>query len=82
MMLEDPTLPGDERSKAAAAVQEKKALPGLSLELTVHNHHIVARDDACSVSHVVWEQRTPKGARLPLQVPDDESPHPASQEKK
>ena len=73
MMLEDPTLPGGERSKATNAIQQNKASPGLSLELTVHNHHIVARDDACSVSHVVWEQRTPAGTRLPLQAPAEPS---------
>ena len=71
MMLEDPTLPGGDRLEATTSTQENKVSPGLSLELTVHNHHIVARDDACSVSHVVWEQRSPAGARLPLQAPTE-----------
>ena len=31
---------------------------GLVIEATVTNQHIIKREDACSVSHVVWEQVT------------------------
>lgn len=65
MLLEDPNLRSSKRVKVTTAVDEGKAELGLSLELTVNNHHIIARDKACSVSHVVWEQRTPEGIRLP-----------------
>jgi hypothetical protein len=30
---------------------------GLALELFINNRHILLRDQACSVSHVVWEQQ-------------------------
>jgi hypothetical protein len=30
---------------------------GLALELSINNRHILLRDQACSVSHVVWEQQ-------------------------
>jgi transcriptional regulator of nitric oxide reductase len=33
-------------------------LVGLEVTITIHNHHIVKRDDSCSVSHVIWEQKT------------------------
>ena len=33
-------------------------LVGLVVEATVMNQHIIHREDACSVSHVVWEQVT------------------------
>jgi len=53
-------------SAATAAAAHTAQFVGLSLELTVHNHLIIARDKACSVSHVIWEQRTPQGVRLPV----------------
>jgi hypothetical protein len=34
----------------------KEEMVGLVVEATVVNQHIINRDDACSVSHVVWEQ--------------------------
>jgi hypothetical protein len=33
---------------------------GLQVTATIHNNHINRRDEACSISHIVWEQRTVK----------------------
>ena len=36
--------------------EQRRQEVGLLLTATVHNQHIVQRDEACSISHVVWEQ--------------------------
>ncbi|CAB9507013.1 expressed unknown protein [Seminavis robusta] len=66
MLLEDPLLPDDRKLELTEAVKSGLVEVGLSLELHVHNHFLVARETACSISQVVWEQRTPDGPRLPL----------------
>jgi hypothetical protein len=66
MLLEDPLLPLEEKAAAKKTIESGEALIGLPLDLTVHNHLIIALRDACSVSHVVWEHRIPGGNRLPL----------------
>jgi len=66
MLLEDPLLRASERKQLTQEKVEGKTLVGLSLDLTVHNHLIIARDKACSVSHVVWEVRTPGDIRFPI----------------
>jgi hypothetical protein len=81
MLLEDPLLPLEEKAAAAKAVESGEALMGLSLDLTVHNHLIIALRDACSVSHVVWEQRIPRGSRLPLGGKAKAVPSPHSHQK-
>ena len=75
MLLEDPLLPLNERKAATKALESGEALIGLPLSLTVHNHLIVAISDACSVSHVVWEQCNPGGTRLPLRKATTDSSH-------
>jgi hypothetical protein len=37
---------------------------GLALELSISNRHILLRDQACSVSHVVWEQQRMESENL------------------
>lgn len=37
--------------------EARDAEVGLALELSINNRHILNRDQACSVSHVVWEQQ-------------------------
>ena len=69
MLLEDPLLPSAQKRSLTRAIESNKTLIGMSLELSVHNHKIVAMDKACSLSHVVWEQRSPGGVRLPLPKP-------------
>lgn len=75
MLLEDPLLLLAEKKSLTEAIEANKTSIGLSLELSVHNHKIIARDKACSVSHVVWEQRTPGGLRLPLAPIPKEKQH-------
>ena len=38
--------------------QARDAAVGLVLDVSIVNRHIVQRDQACSVSHVVWEQQS------------------------
>jgi len=44
-----PKLRGDD--------EEEQSVVGLVLTATIHNQHIVRREEACSISHVVWEQQ-------------------------
>lgn len=81
MLLEDPLLPLEQKVAAIKAVESGEALMGLPLDLTVHNHLIIALRDACSVSHVVWEQRIPGGNRLPLGGKAKAVPSPPSHQK-
>ena len=37
--------------------EEERSVVGLLLTATIHNQHIVRREEACSISHVVWEQQ-------------------------
>lgn len=43
------------RSNTHRQVEWRNDQVGLLLTITVTNHRIVRRDDACSISHVVWE---------------------------
>jgi hypothetical protein len=68
LLLEDSKIPdyGNKKRKARQDFEAGSTTLGLSLELSVHNHRIIAREKACSVSHVVWEQRKPDDPRFPL----------------
>jgi hypothetical protein len=44
------------RTKSQQHDHESDVAVGLSVEILVRNHHIMDRDAACSVSHVVWEE--------------------------
>jgi hypothetical protein len=46
----------EEAAKSIPADQDETAV-GLAVEVRVVNQHIVQREQACSVSHVVWEQQ-------------------------
>jgi hypothetical protein len=81
MLLEEPLLPLEEKAAAKKAIESGEALIGLPLDLTVHNHLIIALRDACSVSHVVWEQRIPGGNRLPLGEKAKTVTNPSSNQK-
>lgn len=41
---------------------------GLGVEIAVSNHHIMSRDFACSISHVVWEETGSVAASLTVQA--------------
>lgn len=45
-------LPPDQRNEM------RDAVVGLTVDASVTNRHILQRDQACSISHVVWEQQT------------------------
>lgn len=68
MLLDNTELPnGDLKKKQAQrSLDAGNITIGLSLELSINNHRIIARERACSVSHVVWEQRKPSDPRFPL----------------
>jgi len=38
-------------------IEKHKNDVGLAVEISVNNFHIVKREQACSISHIVWEQR-------------------------
>lgn len=42
------------RSIRGAKINEQDV--GLLVTATVHNNHIIQREEACSISHVIWEQ--------------------------
>ena len=68
MLMEDIRIPDHDKRKEKARqdLEAGNTTLGLALELSVHNHRIVARERACSLSHVVWEQRRPEDPRFPL----------------
>jgi hypothetical protein len=63
--------PEDEADQNMAEDKDETAV-GLAVELRVVNQHIVQREQACSVSHVVWEQQQQQQQQL-------QSPPPSPQ---
>jgi hypothetical protein len=51
----------DSSKKHRSVGHPEDHLVGLEVTITIRNHHIVQRDDACSVSHVIWEQKSSMG---------------------
>jgi hypothetical protein len=60
------------RRRLTSSVEEASIAVGLTINIAVKNRHIVSRPQACSISHVVWEQHSP-GPHV-LQVDSETSP--------
>jgi hypothetical protein len=49
-------------SKGSAVISNAtETVVGLTVDITIKDMHIMKKNLACSVSHVVWEQTLPKG---------------------